>query len=331
MIGLHGEMWGKPFLEISDDDIATATRAYRSCIARSNVSLAAIAEAAHIGRATPVQPSPQFESALRNSVMAARNLDNQKKAQQAASGELEKEQAQRRLDRAEEEARAKQEQLRERAQRDRETAEEARRLAELEELKIAEAAKEAEEAQRARREAEQRLAEIRSRIDAQQKARNEAIAMAQAAEDARKLELQREASRSVPSEATTLPTAGERDKTIGSTGVLDLFDDYKKQHPPGDTEVGLAAMLTYNAICEGITPKASSKMLEAYGMMAMLLGVDINDPATKTRVADIGKVMIVGYNLGLGGPGNSKVARCKQTYSAVADMEKTISGTAEGR
>jgi hypothetical protein len=65
-------------------------------------------------------------------------------------------------------------------------------------------------------------------------------------------------------------------------------------------------------------------------MMAMLLGVDINDPATKTRVADIGKVMIVGYNLGLGGTGNSKATHCKETHSIVADMERTISGAAAG-
>jgi len=358
------EMWGKPFLEISDDDIATATRAYRDCIAKLNVSLGPI-----VGK---LQPSPQFEPALRNAVMAARNVDNQKKAQQvdaielrkaqlreqarrdeeaaeeavrlqAAQIEVEKAEAQRKREQAEaqrkqeqlreqaqrdkeaaeeaarsaelqraqaeETARRKQEQLRERARRDREAAEEALRFAEREEPKIAEATREAEEALHARQAAEQRLAEIRSRIEAQENARKEALAKSQATEAARQQEIKRET---------------ERDKAVASPGVLDELDAYKKRHSSGDNEAGLAAMLSYNAICKGITPEASSNMLEAYTMMAMLLGVDINDPATKARVADIGKVLIVGYNLGLGGPGNSKTAHCKETYDIVAKFDQTM-------
>jgi hypothetical protein len=128
----------------------------------------------------------KFENGIGSMVMGARNLDNQRKAQEAAQIALANAEAQRKLEQAEKDAQRKEEQLREQARRDREAAEEALRFAEREEPKIAEATREAEEAQRQRKQAEDRLAQIRSQIDAQQRRRNEALGQAEATAGAAK-------------------------------------------------------------------------------------------------------------------------------------------------
>jgi hypothetical protein len=212
---IDDNLFGKPLLQWSDDDIAAAVRIYKRCQEKRH---AAIVDACirgtgqrtpfwrrgEVGRAgdirsdcerkNPVPPFVlqqirDFEAGLRNIILDARNLDNQRKAQQAARIELEKAEAQRKGEQAEEQAQRRQEQLREQAKRDKEAAEEARQLAEREEPKIAEATREAEEARRARQAAEQRLAEIRSQIEAAEKEKREALSQSQAAEPKRRQEL----------------------------------------------------------------------------------------------------------------------------------------------
>ena len=198
----------------TDDDIETALRVFQDC--EMKIAASKIAECMRQTRAersycethtygidlkTPVRT---FEHYLRDTVTMARAQYAQQEAQHKAKIEQEKieaenkraqaqeearrkeqqllEQAQRDREiaeikraQAQEEARRKEQQLLEQAQRDREIAEEARRSAERDEPKIAEAIKQAEEARRARQEAEERLAEIRGRSEAQQKQRQEEL------------------------------------------------------------------------------------------------------------------------------------------------------------
>ena len=186
---VNADMFGRPARGWTDDDIATAARIYRDCETKIRADfINNCVRGGHDQRACD-RGNPdysltqaQMEDRLRDIIVTARKLDDQRKIQEAARIEAEKLQAQRTRARLEEEARSKQEQLREQAQRDKEATEEARRAAESEAPKIAEATKEAEEARRARQEAEQRLAEIRSRIEAQERAGKEALARSQAAE-----------------------------------------------------------------------------------------------------------------------------------------------------
>jgi DNA segregation ATPase FtsK/SpoIIIE-like protein len=180
---INVELFGKPLLKWTDDDIATVGRIYRGCLAK----LHARPDSFAAGQARYVEPH------LHDLIDKARNLNKQRHEQQEAQLEVKKAQAQRQREQAEEEAQRKQEQLREQARVDRQAAEEARRLAEREEPKIAEATKEAEDARRAREAAERRLAEIRSRIDAEEKARKQALGQMYAAEAARQREIERQA------------------------------------------------------------------------------------------------------------------------------------------
>ncbi len=174
---VNADMFGRPARGWTDDDIATAARIYRDCETKIRADfIDNCVRGGHDQRACD-RGNPdysltqaQMEDRLRDIIVTARKLDDQRKIQEAARIEAEKLQAQRTRERLEEEAGRKQEQLREQAQRDKEATEEARRAAESEAPKIAEATKEAEEARRARQEAEQRLAEIRSRIEAQGRA-----------------------------------------------------------------------------------------------------------------------------------------------------------------
>lgn len=215
-------LFGKPILQWSDDDIATAVRIYKDCrTTGSYINEGSIRT---------------FESSLRKTIMDARSADNQRRRQQAARVEFEKAQSEIIMKQTEEDARLKQEQLHEQAQRDREAAEDARQLAEREERKIAEATRDAEEARRARQEAEQRLADIRSRIDAQAEARKEALAGAQAAEAARQRELERQSTSTEPSTATTRVQAIVMEDGPSQNGrrILIAFTDIRERQTTVD-------------------------------------------------------------------------------------------------
>jgi hypothetical protein len=168
---MDGILFGKRLLDWSDDDIATAVRIYKDCVAKNHAD--AVNRCVRVGgrdcerkigeseRNYAATFELRFERGLRNVIIDARNRDAQRKAQETARIELEKSQ------------------LLEQAKRDREAAKEARRSAEREEPRIAEATREAEEAQRARQEAEERLAKIRSQIEDQDRARKDALAQTQ--------------------------------------------------------------------------------------------------------------------------------------------------------
>ena len=198
------DLFGKPVIKWSDDDIARALRVFHDCEVRD------IAAATSGLRADNPQKTfifkfwatkeKMFETGLRDIIMTARNIDSQEKAQKQGKIDLEKAQAERRRAQAEEEAERKEQELRAQAQRDKEAADEARRFAEREEPKVAEATKEAEEARRALQDAKQRLAEIRSSVETQQQARQQSLA--------EKQELERQTSPTATKESENANTAG---------------------------------------------------------------------------------------------------------------------------
>ena len=218
-------LFGKPILKWTDDDIETTFRVFRDCGRRSLLQkwqrVCGRREARSSGKpqstVRPKTPVSEFERYLRDIVTMARTRYVQQEAQRKAKIEQEKIEAENKRAQAQEEARRKEQQLLEQAQRDREIAEdkraqaqeaarrkeqqlleqarrdreiaeEARRFAEREEPKIAEAIKQAEEARRARQEAEERLAEIRGRSEAQQKQRQEELAKKRVVEREAELE-----------------------------------------------------------------------------------------------------------------------------------------------
>lgn len=95
------QLFGKPVLKWTDDDIATALSFYRSCEAKNRA--ARIASCAQAGRldmnncaARDTEHDkyfPKFESELRRQITTARNLKNQRITQQQAKEELERTQA----------------------------------------------------------------------------------------------------------------------------------------------------------------------------------------------------------------------------------------------
>jgi hypothetical protein len=108
---LDGDLFGKPLLQWSDDDIATAVRVYKDCREKRRAALVdACIRAAGQGtpfwrrgeagyprdvrteceRQNPLSPIVLqqivgFESGLRNIIADARNLDNRRKTQEAAN------------------------------------------------------------------------------------------------------------------------------------------------------------------------------------------------------------------------------------------------------
>jgi chemotaxis protein histidine kinase CheA len=185
------ELFGKAIGAWSDEDLDAATMLFRTCVERQ------AAAAAGSWKRSPVDDMiiTEGDRNLHATIITAQKQLAGRKTREEARVVAEQSEAQRKREQAAEEARTRQEQLREQARRDKEAAEEARQFAEAEAPKIAEATKEAEEARRAREAAEQKLAEIRSRIGAEERARRDALAHAQAAEAARQNELQREADR----------------------------------------------------------------------------------------------------------------------------------------
>ena len=132
------DLFGKPAIKWSDDDIARALRVFHDC------------EVRNIAATTSGPDGPQknynlkfnlkfwtfkekmFETGLRDIIKTARNIDSQEKTQKQAKIDLEKAQAESRRAQAEEEAERKEQELRAQAQRDKEAADEARRFAERE-------------------------------------------------------------------------------------------------------------------------------------------------------------------------------------------------------
>lgn len=186
------ELFGKPVLKWSDNDVGTALRLFQDCEAKGHAKwLSGCMGYGHYTQSECEQPimappnlypSREFEKWLRNTVAMARNQDIQQKAQQQAKIDVEKAQAENKRVQAEEAAQQKEQGLREQAQRDKGAAEEAAKTAAREEPRIAEATKEAADARRQRDEAEQRLAKIRSQTQAQMKEGQQALARRQQAE-----------------------------------------------------------------------------------------------------------------------------------------------------
>lgn len=237
------DLFGKPILKWSDDDIAASVRIYKECWAKRDVAQRPGRGPSPFGQGAAVG----FENNLRELVAKARNIDNQKKAKEAAQIELKKARAQSEREQAEEEAQRKQAQLREQARLDREAAEEALRLAEREAPKIAEAEKEAAEARRARQAAEEKLAEIRNRVGAEVSARNEALARSQTAEAARQRELERQAElkekaaprSNSPSDDVEFKTPEAMKMKVQIASVL-AYPEVCKRPLPGRAVTGLA-------------------------------------------------------------------------------------------
>jgi flagellar biosynthesis GTPase FlhF len=180
---LDVDLYGRPVIKWSDDDIATALSVFRDCEVkwRSGFGPRVSDQQSAVNLQTSEFKERRFEQELREIILTARSFDTQRKAQQQAKVELEKAQAENKRAQAAEEAQRKEQEVREHAQRDKEAADEARRLAEREEPKIAEATKEAEEARGARQEAEQRLAKIKT---IQEQTQTEALAQKQEREPA---------------------------------------------------------------------------------------------------------------------------------------------------
>jgi flagellar biosynthesis GTPase FlhF len=153
---LDVDLFGKPVLKWSDDDIATVLGVYRDCEAKELAALGRVGRPDKISRFWDTS-FKMFESRLRGTITTARNLDAQRKAQQQS----------------------KIDQSREQAKGDQEVADETSRVADLEKSKLQEATKEADEARRARQEAEQKLAGINSAITAQQSERQQQLAQMQ--------------------------------------------------------------------------------------------------------------------------------------------------------
>src|SRR5205823_1279425 len=97
----RADLFGKPVLQWSDGDIEAALRIYRDCETRIP------------NLAGPRYHSGVFERELRDTIMTARNVAAQIKAQEQAKIELEKAQFEMRRRQAEEEAQSKENALRE--------------------------------------------------------------------------------------------------------------------------------------------------------------------------------------------------------------------------
>jgi hypothetical protein len=167
-------MFGKPLIQWSDEDVVATIRAYKDCDAQLHNS---VIEYCMRGGARTRQWCEQanvpglgmkmalrFETDVRDTVVVARNMDAQRRAQEAA------------------EIRARKEQLQYQAERDREAAEAAARQAELENSQLSEVTRQAEQARRAREEAEQKLRQLREAAAAQQRQRQQDVAQTEEAE-----------------------------------------------------------------------------------------------------------------------------------------------------
>jgi hypothetical protein len=112
----------KPALDWSDNDIVIAVGAHKDCWVK--LRAAQINDCVRRGSrldwceryVSPISKAEYFEAQFRRIIMDARNLNNQRKAQQAAQIELANAEAQRRRNQAEKNAQQKQEQLREQTQ-----------------------------------------------------------------------------------------------------------------------------------------------------------------------------------------------------------------------
>lgn len=178
---LDSQLLEKLTLKWSDDDLDAAMSVYRDCwvtVGRQH--------APWLGLWSPEKIEPLLRAIIRD----AREADSARRAQIEAQRNLEVAKARIARQKADEEARRKQQQLEEQAERDREVAEEAQRTAEREQRTV-ELTKKVEEAQRARQQAEQKLADVREQNKALEKAHEEALKKARAADDTRTQELQR--------------------------------------------------------------------------------------------------------------------------------------------
>jgi hypothetical protein len=100
---LNTELFGKPIVKWSDDDIAMAVSIYRNCEAKDHARWIDSCMKGRVPRSerecepmSPpgrARPSREFERDLRDTVMLARNLDAQRRAQQQAKEELKTAQA----------------------------------------------------------------------------------------------------------------------------------------------------------------------------------------------------------------------------------------------
>jgi hypothetical protein len=134
-------LYGKPLIDWSDDDVAATIQMYNSCVTKMHtIHVNACVNQQMANARTPnsgVMPgtpplvllngcetrvsesdrgavlflSEKFKSGISSMVINARNLDNQRKTQQAAQIKLANAEAQRRRDQAEKEAKQRQEQL----------------------------------------------------------------------------------------------------------------------------------------------------------------------------------------------------------------------------
>jgi hypothetical protein len=196
-------MFGKPLIQWSDEDLAVAARIYKDCEAQlHNKMISFCMQGGSRDRQYCEQGNPAslgltaarlFEANVRDTVMLARNMDAQRKAQEAARIKAQQDQlqyqAQRDKEAAEEAARQEaervqlqKEQLQYQAQRDKEAAEAATRSTELEKSQLEDVTKQAEEARRARQEAEQKLKQLREATAAQQTQQQRDLAQTQQSE-----------------------------------------------------------------------------------------------------------------------------------------------------
>jgi hypothetical protein len=187
--GIDWDVFGKPAIEWSDQNIDDAVNVYKKCEARlgarqKNRCMANGYDEKHCDRGpdpVTLKMAQGYERDLREIVSLVRERDSMGKRQSAAqqaqnaAADLRKQKV------AEDEARRDQEKLLEQAVRDKEAAAAASKLADTEEPKIAEAARQAAEARKVREAAEGRLAEVRGRLNAGATANRTAADQAQAA------------------------------------------------------------------------------------------------------------------------------------------------------
>ena len=138
---INANLFGKPAINWSGDDVAVATRIFKDCEASAR---------AH-GNGFAAAGFKRAQQQLGDIIAMARKLDTQRKAEQEARIAL----------------------LKQQADADKKAATDANAKAQRESAELAEATREAGEARRARQEAERKLAEIRAAVAAKQKEANQ--------------------------------------------------------------------------------------------------------------------------------------------------------------
>lgn len=115
---------------------------------------------------------------------------------------------------------------------------------------------------------------------------------------------------------TNAPTRSPAESQTSSDDPLETL----RNVPRDQAESGLVVMLTYNVICEGITPAASERAIAAVVKLAALSGVDITESATQDRIKRQGQIFVLGFELGM----LQKAEHCRDLYRTVARLESML-------